>query len=109
MKAFDITDQSSFKELEIIENLRTVLDPELQINVIDMGLIYDINLSENSKIKIEMTLSSSHCPMGEAILQSVKNCLEQAYPAYEVLVNLVWEPNWTYENITEEGRKQLGR
>ena len=109
MKAFDITDQSSFKELEIIENLRTVLDPELQINVIDMGLIYHIDLSEDSKITIEMTLSSSHCPMGEAILQSVKNCLEQAYPAHEVLVNLVWEPNWTYENITEEGRKQLGR
>ncbi|EOR96452.1 PaaD-like protein (DUF59) involved in Fe-S cluster assembly [Arcticibacter svalbardensis MN12-7] len=109
MKEFDIRDQSSFKELEIIENLRTVLDPELQINVIDMGLIYHIDLSEELRIRIEMTLSSSHCPMGEAILQSVKNCLEEAYPGYEVVVDLVWEPNWTYENITEEGRRQLGR
>lgn len=110
MKAFDITRQSSFKELQIIESLRTVLDPELQINVIDMGLIYQITAEpEATEIVIEMTLSSSHCPMGEAILKSVQNRIETDFPGHTVDVRLVWEPQWTYENITEEGLRQLGR
>lgn len=110
MEFLNITDQSSFKKMDIIENLRTVLDPELQINVIDMGLIYDIQISGNpDKILINMTLSSSHCPMGEAIVHSVKNCLENVYPHDTISVNLVWEPAWSFERITEEGRRQLGQ
>jgi len=110
MKEFNITNQSSFRELQIIESLRTVLDPELQISVIDMGLVYNISAEpESEEIRIEMTLSSSHCPMGEAILQSVKNRIETDFPGTDVHVQLVWEPQWTYENITEEGLKQLRR
>lgn len=110
MKEFSIINKSSFKELQIIESLRTVLDPELQINVIDMGLVYHVDAEPDSdRIQIQMTLSSSHCPMGEAILKSVQNCIETDFPGSIVVVQLVWEPQWTYENITEEGLKQLGR
>lgn len=110
MKEFNITNTASFKELQIVESLRTVLDPELQINVIDMGLIYHIDAdSDNNRIRIQMTLSSSHCPMGEAILKSVQNRIETDFPGSTAEVELVWEPQWTYENITEEGLKQLGR
>lgn len=110
MNEFNINNQSSFKELQIIESLRTVLDPELQINVIDMGLIYHIEADPKSNsINIRMTLSSSHCPMGEAILKSVQNRIERDFPGAEVDVQLVWEPQWTYEKITEEGLRQLGR
>lgn len=110
IESLNITDHSSFKKMEVVENLRTVLDPELQINVIDMGLIYDIEISDNPDIiLINMTLSSSHCPMGEAILHSVKNCLENAYPNDQINVNLVWEPAWTFERISEEGRRLLGQ
>ena len=106
---FDITDQSSFLKLEIIEVLRQVIDPELGINIIDMGLVYTIRVEEARKrILVEMTLSSPYCPMGDSILKAVVNSLEQAFGGYEAVVTLVWEPAWSYDNLTEEGRKLLG-
>ena len=105
---FDINDPSSFMKLEVIEALRKVIDPELQINVVDLGLIYSVEISESEKlISIEMTLSTRFCPMGETILSSVKNCLEFNFPAYCHEVDLVWEPVWSYDKISEEGRRQL--
>ncbi|WP_407430750.1 metal-sulfur cluster assembly factor [Arcticibacter sp.] len=110
MKEFSITNKSAFRALQITESLRTVLDPELQINVVDMGLIYHIDARpESGIISVQMTLSSSHCPMGKAILKSVQNRIEADFPGAQVDVQLVWEPQWTYENITPEGLKQLGR
>ena len=106
---FDITDPSSFFKLQIIEVLRKVLDPELGINIVDMGLVYAVKIDEGRKqILIDMTLSSAYCPMGDSILRTVGNSLEEAFPGYEALVTLVWEPIWSYDNITEEGRKLLG-
>lgn len=110
MKEFDITNPSSFLEMEIRESLRKVLDPELNINIVDLGLVYDIDVSDvNMLIVIKMTLSSKFCPMGDAILQSVKNHLEYSYGNYAIQVDLVWEPQWNYDSISEEGLKQLGR
>lgn len=107
MIQFDITDQSSFMKLEIIEVLRRVIDPELGINIIDMGLVYAIRVAEE-RILIDMTLSSPYCPMGDSILKAVVNSLEQAFPGFEAVVTLVWEPAWSYDQLTEEGKKLLG-
>ncbi|HEY1008158.1 MAG TPA: metal-sulfur cluster assembly factor [Sphingobacteriaceae bacterium] len=107
MIQFDITDQSSFMKLEIIEVLRRVIDPELGINIIDMGLVYAIRVAEE-RILIDMTLSSPYCPMGDSILKGVVNSLEQAFPGFEAVVTLVWEPAWSYDQLTEEGKKLLG-
>jgi metal-sulfur cluster biosynthetic enzyme len=109
MASFDITDHLSFLKSEILETLRLVVDPELHINIIDLGLVYEVKIDEAVKqIVIDMTLSSSYCPMGESILSAVKNCIENHYAAYTCDVNLVWDPVWSYDNITEEGKRQLG-
>ncbi|MBS1533057.1 MAG: metal-sulfur cluster assembly factor [Bacteroidetes bacterium] len=94
---------------EALETLRLVIDPELHVNIVDLGLVYGIDINEAEKsIHVAMTLSSSYCPMGESILAAVKNCLEKHYPAYGADVELVWEPAWSYDSITDEGKRQLG-
>lgn len=109
MANFDITDPVSFLKQEMIETLRLVLDPELHINIIDMGLVYGIEIDgQKRNVKVEMTLSSSYCPMGESIVSAVKNCIEGHYPGYHAGVDLVWDPVWSYDNITEEGKRLLG-
>ncbi|KAA8484964.1 metal-sulfur cluster biosynthetic enzyme [Arcticibacter tournemirensis] len=108
MTNFDITNKSSFLNMEVTEALRTVIDPELHINIIDLGLVYDVSVNDSEKqIVVVMTLSSKYCPMGDAILNSVKNCLEHNFPAFSAEVKLTWEPEWSYDNITEEGLRQL--
>lgn len=107
MENFNITDKSSFLKLSITEVLRTVPDPELNINIIDLGLVYGIDLADGKRIIVTMTLSSRHCPMGEAILDSVRNSLSHNFPEYEIEVLLVWEPVWNYDKISEEGLRQL--
>lgn len=96
-------------KIEILETLRLVMDPELHINIIDLGLVYGVKIDEpNKQINIEMTLSSSYCPMGESILSAVKNCVESHYADYKANVELVWEPVWSYHSITDEGKRLLG-
>lgn len=109
MANFDITDPFSFLKEEMMETLRLVVDPELYINIIDLGLVYGIEIDDHEKLaKVTMTLSSSYCPMGESILSGVKNCIEAHYDGYTAVVSLVWEPVWCYNSITEEGKRLLG-
>jgi len=108
MNEFDITDSSAFFKVQVQETLRTVMDPELRINIIDLGLVYAIDVNEEEKqITVTMTLSSQHCPMGDAILQSVAHCLKDHYAQYQSEVELTWEPQWSYKNVSEEGLRQL--
>jgi metal-sulfur cluster biosynthetic enzyme len=109
MANFDITDPLSFLKEEMMETLRLVVDPELHINIIDLGLVYGIEIDNPKKlVKIEMTLSSSYCPMGESIVSAVKNCIEGHYTGYITEVALVWDPVWSYDSITGEGKRLLG-
>lgn len=109
MENFDISDHLSFMKVEIMETLRLVIDPELHVNIIDLGLVYGVKVDETAKrLDIEMTLSSSYCPMGESIMSAVKNCLENHYAGYACQVDLVWEPVWSYHSITDEGKRLLG-
>jgi len=109
MAGFDITDPNSFLKEQMMETLRLVMDPELHINIIDLGLVYGIAIDAPQKlVSVEMTLSSSYCPMGESILSAVKNCIEGHYEGYVATVDLVWEPVWSYDCITDEGKRLLG-
>lgn len=109
MEIFDITQPDSFFKLKIVESLRLVIDPELEINIIDLGLVYSVDVNEASKIiTVSMTLSSPACPMGGTIVGSVENCLNHYYPEYITSVNLVWEPVWSFDRISEEGKRLLG-
>ncbi len=88
--------------------LKKVIDPELFVNIIDLGLVYAIDFSEPGKIAVSMTLSTPHCPLGEAITNGVKNALEDEFPERKTVVTLVWQPVWNFEMMTESGKKELG-
>jgi metal-sulfur cluster biosynthetic enzyme len=102
-------DNLSEGEKEILEVIKTVPDPEVGVNIVDLGLIYEVDLDEeNKKIYIQMTLSARGCPVGDTIIQHVQTVVSNMYPGYYVDVDLVWDPMWTPEMITPEGKAQLG-
>ncbi|RUA27209.1 MAG: hypothetical protein DSY76_05440 [Bacteroidetes bacterium] len=101
-------DQLNETEQEILEIIKTVPDPEVNVNIVDLGLIYEVSLDEeNKQIHIVMTLSARGCPVGDTILQHVQTVVSNMYPGYYVDVDLVWEPQWTPALITDDGRAQL--
>lgn len=94
------------------EEIRTVLreqvyDPELGINVVDLGLIYDVAVEEG-RIVVDMTLTTPACPLAAALPTAVQQVLRERFEGYDVEVNLVWEPRWTPERMSEEAREMLG-
>ena len=93
-----------------LAGLREVLDPEIGLNVVDMGLIYQLQIDEAAaKIFVIMTLSTQFCPMGHSIVDGVENNLLAHFPGYTVLVKVVFEPAWTQEMISKEGLDFLNR
>jgi len=108
MLVFNIADPHYSMKMQILESLRTVIDPELHINIIDMGLVYEIKPDTiHHMITIKMTLSTRFCPMGDSIVSGTKNCLERFFPDFTTAVELVWEPEWNYDLISEEGLSLL--
>jgi metal-sulfur cluster biosynthetic enzyme len=88
--------------------LRGVIDPELMVNIVDLGLVYDIRLHDET-LEVDVTLTSPGCPLGDMIMQDIKAVLDTHYPEHEVEVNLVWEPAWSTEMINESGKAALNR
>ncbi len=93
---------------DILEILKTVIDPEIGLNIVELGLIYNLEYDGDKKVDIEMTLSTPACPLGDAIVINVKESIKNVYPDYEVNVNLVFDPPWTPSMISEEGKAKLG-
>lgn len=91
---------------KIIEILKTCDDPEVPINIWDLGLVYGIDF-KGEKVKVKMTLTSPHCPLGNDILKEVKGKLEKIVGKGKVEIELVWEPAWTPERISPKGKKKL--
>jgi len=105
-----IQTEFSQEENKVREILKQVPDPEVGVNIVDLGLVYRINIdNEAKKLEVDVTLSTPGCPVGDSIIQHIQNVLESTYPDYDVTVNLVWEPQWTPELITEEGKIQLNQ
>ena len=92
---------------DIIESIRTVSDPEIPINVYDMGLIYNINQQENGDLKIDMTLTAPTCPIAGVLPQQVADAVALVKGAGKVEVRLVWEPAWTPDKMTDEAKEML--
>jgi len=91
---------------DIINEIKKVYDPEIPVNVWDLGLIYDISINEDSVV-IEMTFTSPTCPMMEDILEQVKSNVENVTNGKPVNVKLVWEPVWDLSRMSEAARLEL--
>lgn len=89
------------------EALKTIPDPEFGLNIVDMGLIYSVETNETG-IHVIMTLTTPNCPSGDWIYEGVKTALRQLPESGDVVVDMVFEPAWTPEKLSEEGKRQLG-
>lgn len=93
---------------EILESLRNVLDPELGVNVVDLGLIYGVNVTAEGSVDLQMTMTSPMCPLASVIQDQVQKTLESLPDVANVQITLVWEPAWTPEKMSQEAKLQLG-
>ncbi len=93
---------------EITNALKNTVDPEIGINVVDLGLLYDIKVSASNDIDIKLTMTSPMCPVTSVILADVELRLENLAGVGKVNLDLVWEPAWNPEMISEEFRMQMG-
>jgi metal-sulfur cluster biosynthetic enzyme len=98
---------SSFTEAAVWEALRQVVDPELGCNIVDLGLVYGIRI-DGTKVTVTMTLTTPGCPLHESLAWGVRNALLAGAAADEVEVELVWDPPWTPERMTDAGRDLIG-
>ncbi len=95
-------------EQAILNVIKTVIDPEVEINIVDLGLIYKISHNEaDKKIEVVMTLSARGCPVGDVIIQHVETVILDRWTDYSVDVELTWEPEWTPDMITDQGKNFL--
>ena len=90
---------------DILEALRDVVDPELGINVVDLGLVYGLTLDGERNVSIDMTLTSAACPLTDVIEDQAREALEGVVNDFRI--NWVWLPPWGPDNITDDGREQL--
>lgn len=91
-----------------LDDLHNVMDPEIGLNVVDLGLIYQLDFDDaNKEIYCTMTLTTQFCPMGESIQDGVNNSLQQTFPEYTPEVNVIFDPPWSAEKISPEGRDYL--
>ncbi len=96
-------------EERVVELLRTVFDPEIPVNIYDLGLIYRIELNEaDSVLSVDMTLTAPNCPAADYIMEDVRQKLETIDGLQRVDVNLVFEPEWNKDMMSEEAKLELG-
>lgn len=103
-----IQEEISAEEAKVYDVLRQVPDPEVGVNIVDLGLVYKVNKNDDTKtLEVDVTLSTPGCPVGDTIIQHIQTVLEVTYTGFEVSVNLVWEPQWNPDMITDRGREEL--
>jgi FeS assembly SUF system protein len=100
-------DIETLKE-KVIERLRTIYDPEIPVNIYDLGLIYKIDIDENASVGIEMTLTSPGCPVAQTFPGTVETEVKAVEGITDVKVELVWNPPWSQEQMSEAAKLQLG-
>ncbi len=95
-------------ETEIVRVLKDIFDPEIPVNIYDLGLIYAIDVDENNKVEITMTLTAPNCPVADSLLLEVKEKVAAIEGVSDAKVILTFEPPWDESNLTEEARLELG-
>lgn len=95
-------------EADIRNALRIVIDPEAGMNIVDLGLVYGIAVEERS-VKIDLTMTSPACPMGEMMMDEIRRTLQTVFPGgIDVAVNLVWDPPWNPSMMSAEAKQRFG-
>ncbi|MFC2116138.1 iron-sulfur cluster assembly protein [Bacteroidota bacterium] len=95
-------------EDEIIKVLKNIYDPEIPVNIYDLGLIYEIDSDDENNVRIRMTLTAPNCPMADDILRDVKEKVEVVEGVKSLDLKLTFDPPWDESNLTEEARLELG-
>ena len=95
-------------EEKIVKMLRTVYDPEIPVNVYDLGLIYNVEVDDEENVKIEMTLTAPNCPAADFIVEDVRMKIESIEDVKSVDIQLVFEPEWDKDMMSEEAKLELG-
>lgn len=104
----NIETNNSTKSEVAISGLYNVIDPEIGLNIVDLGLVYQIDFNESDKeIILTMTLTTQFCPMGDAIVSSATQAMQQSFPDEKIQINLTFDPPWDTSMISEEGNKFL--
>jgi metal-sulfur cluster biosynthetic enzyme len=97
--------ETKIAEEDILEAMKDVVDPELGINVVDLGLVYGVNTGDDGLVTLDMTLTSAACPLTDVIEDQTQTALEGLVD--KVTINWVWLPPWGPDKITDDGREQL--
>ena len=92
---------------QVLDSLKECMDPEIPINVVDMGLIYGVDVKDDNKVDIKMTMTTRGCPLHDTLVSDVKRYVNKVPGVAGVNVEIVWEPAWTPEKMSEEGKKLI--
>ncbi|MFK5957959.1 MAG: metal-sulfur cluster assembly factor [Lutibacter sp.] len=95
-------------EFEMLELLKKVMDPEIEINIVDLGLIYELYYDGDKKINIVMTFSTPACPLGDTIKTNIMETIKQKHSDFTVSIDVVFHPVWNTSMVSEEGKRVLG-
>ena len=95
-------------EEKIVAMLKTVYDPEIPVNVYDLGLIYTIDVSDNGEVALDMTLTAPNCPAADFIMEDIRQKVESVEGVTSATINLVFEPEWDKDMMSEEAKLELG-
>jgi len=103
----ELNEKKALKET-IIEELRTIFDPEIPVNIYELGLIYEVNISDENNVHVLMTLTSPNCPVAESLPQEVREKVLSVVGVKEAQVELTFEPPWDQDMLSEEAMLELG-
>ena len=92
---------------KVIAEIKKIYDPEIPVNIYELGLIYDINVDKDNNVKIDMTLTSPNCPVAESLPNEVKNSVKEIKETKDVDLRLVWEPPWDKSMMSESAKLEL--
>ena len=95
-------------EEKIVAMLKTVYGPEIPVNVYDLGLIYKIDVSDNGEVALDMTLTAPNCPAADFIMEDIRQKVESVEGVTSATINLVFEPEWDKDMMSEEAKLELG-
>ena len=100
--------EMSLLEGQIVEQIKTIFDPEIPINIYELGLIYDVIVSPDAEVNVRMTLTSPGCPVAQSLPVDVNNKVKDVPGVSDATVDIVWDPPWSMDMMSDEAKLELG-